>query len=140
MSLLDSITGVLNRSPNGPGANAGALVQQLTGLLGQGGGLSGLIQSFQQNGLGHVVQSWIGTSQNLPISAEQIQQVLGQGRIAQVASALGIQNGEAAAHLSQLLPQLIDHLTPNGAVPTGNLGQTDIGTALSSALARLSTH
>jgi hypothetical protein len=75
------------------GASTAALVQQITQMLAnnaQGGGLGGLIQSFERMGLGNVISSWISTGQNLPISPDQLQQVLGQGRIGQIAQSLGL--------------------------------------------------
>ncbi len=81
------------------------------------GGLSGLIQSFHDQGLGGIVSSWVGTGQNLPISSEQIQQVLGNERVQQLALKAGISPQMASSTLTQLLPMLVDKLTPNGQVP-----------------------
>ncbi|MEY2842765.1 MAG: hypothetical protein RI920_802, partial [Pseudomonadota bacterium] len=76
MGLLDSIAGqVLGSLGNGGAANSapGGLMDVVGNLLNnQQGGLSGLISAFEQNGLGNVVASWVGTGQNLPISAEQL--------------------------------------------------------------------
>jgi uncharacterized protein YidB (DUF937 family) len=95
---------------------------------GQAGGLAGLAGRFQEAGLGHIIGSWISSGQNLPISAEQIQQVLGNGHLQQISEETALTQEEAAAHLSVLLPDLIDRLTPNGQAPEGGLG--DIGTLL----------
>jgi uncharacterized protein YidB (DUF937 family) len=81
------------------------------------GGLSGLMQSFHEQGLGNLVSSWVGTGENLPISGEQIQQVLGNERVQQLAAKAGISPDVATSMLSQLLPTLVDKLTPNGQVP-----------------------
>jgi uncharacterized protein YidB (DUF937 family) len=81
------------------------------------GGISGLIQQFHSNGLGGIVSSWIGTGQNLPISSDQIQQVLGSGFVQNLAAKAGISPETAGSSISQLLPSLIDKLTPNGQVP-----------------------
>jgi uncharacterized protein YidB (DUF937 family) len=78
--------------------------------------LQGLIQKFTDAGLAQHVQSWVGTGTNLPISAEQIQNVLGSGQIAALAKQFGLSESVAAGGLSQMLPQVVDHLTPNGAV------------------------
>lgn len=101
---------------------SGALSAVMTSLLAQHGGVSGLLEKFQAGGLGEVVQSWVGTGQNLPISAEQIQSVLGNEHVAELAGKLGIDPQQAAQHLSNYLPQLIDKLTPNGQVPTDGSG------------------
>ena len=83
----------------------------------QPGGLSGLVQQFHDKGLGSLVSSWVGTGQNLPISTDQLQHVLGSEQVKQLAAQAGISPETASSHLTQLLPMLIDKLTPNGQVP-----------------------
>ena len=83
----------------------------------QPGGLSGLVQQFHDKGLGSLVSSWVGTGQNLPISTDQLQHVLGSEQVKQLAAQAGISPETASSHLTQLLPMLIDKLTPNGRVP-----------------------
>jgi uncharacterized protein YidB (DUF937 family) len=89
-------------------------------LNNQQGGLTGLISAFEQNGLGSVVASWVGTGQNLPISAEQLQSVLGNEQVQAIAQQLGFSTQDVSAHLANLLPQVVDKLTPDGSVPEGN--------------------
>ena len=86
-----------------------------------GGGLMELIQRFQQAGMGQQVNSWVGTGQNMPISPDQLMQVFGRGQIEQMASSSGMQVDEVSNGLSDLLPQLIDHVTPQGQVPDQGL-------------------
>ncbi len=138
MSFLDTVANTFSRA--GAGSNTGALTQQLGTMLASGGGLNGLVQMFEQAGLGHVIQSWIGTGQNLPISPDQLQQVLGNGKVAEIAQALGVQPAQATTQLSQVLPHLVDHLTPDGAMPTSALGHADISGALTSIFSRLGAH
>ena len=83
----------------------------------QPGGLSGLLQNFHDKGLGELVTSWVGTGQNLPISADQIEYVLGSEQVQQLAAKLGIRSGVVSSQLAQLLPTVVDKLTPNGEVP-----------------------
>lgn len=100
------------------------LMQALVGLLGQNsyvGGLSGLIQAFQKNGLSDIVNSWVGTGKNLPISPEQIQQGLGGDLLKQLATQAGLSTEAAGGQLASLLPGLIDKLTPGGKVPDSQL-------------------
>lgn len=78
------------------------------------GGLDGLVQKFKANGLGDIVNSWIGSGANHPITADQIQQVLGQDRIIAIASKFGMSSEDASAKLAQLLPSVVDKLTPGG--------------------------
>lgn len=115
MGLFDQISGALG----GEGANG---LQSVLGALGGEGGIGGLVGKAQEAGLGEVVQSWIGKGENLNISPEQIQAVLGSGAVAQFAEKLGIDPADAAGKLSQLLPQVIDQLTPDGKAPEGGLG------------------
>jgi uncharacterized protein YidB (DUF937 family) len=72
-----------------------------------------------------VAQSWIASGANLPISAEQIQTVLSSGMLADFAAKLGVDPQVAAGTLAQVLPQVIDHLTPDGQLPAG--GQAGLG-------------
>lgn len=101
------------------------LLQAVLSLLsnnGQTGGLNGLVEKFQEAGLGHIIGSWIGPGQNLPIAGEQIQQVLGNGSLEQISEETGLTQDETASHLSEMLPQLVDRLTPDGMAPQGGLG------------------
>jgi uncharacterized protein YidB (DUF937 family) len=81
------------------------------------GGLSGLVQQFQEKGLGDVISSWVGTGQNLPISAEQIQCVLNNEHVKAFAEKAGISPEVASAKIAEVLPMIVDKLTPNGQVP-----------------------
>ena len=131
MGLLDSVLGMAQQALSEPGTGGGGtpdVLQAALGMLGGNdaaggglGGLSGLVQAFEQGGLGNVVQSWIGTGQNLPISGEQLQAVLGgeNGPLAQIAAKLGMNPADVAGQLSQLLPQLVDTATPKGQLPQG---------------------
>ncbi len=123
MGLFDQ----LGQAAAGMMANKGdqsPLMQALVGLLGQNsnvGGLSGLVQAFQKNGLGDIVNSWVGTGKNLPISPEQIQQGLGGDLLKQLASQAGLSPEAAGGQLASLLPGLIDKLTPDGNMPDSKL-------------------
>lgn len=121
MGLFDQILGATGGLPGqqGEGANSplGAILQLVNNP--QSGGLSGILQSFEAGGLGEVVKSWVSTGQNQPISAEQIQSVLGSEQIQNFASRLGIDPDQASARLAEYLPQVIDKLTPQGTLPEG---------------------
>ena len=81
------------------------------------GGLSGLVQGFQSKGLGDIINSWISTGHNLPISPDQVTQALGHDQVNQMAASAGVSPAAASSSLAALLPALIDKLTPNGQVP-----------------------
>ena len=81
------------------------------------GGITGLIQKFNEKGLGDHMSSWISTGENLPISADQIKDALGSDKIKELASKLNLGEQDTSKSLADLLPQLIDRLTPDGSVP-----------------------
>ena len=120
MGLLDQVLSAAGAMGAQSQDGASPLASILNALNNQQGGLSGLVQAFEGGGLGDVVKSWISTGENLPISAEQIQSVLGNDQVRQFASSMGIDPDQAASQLSQFLPQVVDQLTPNGQLPEGN--------------------
>jgi uncharacterized protein YidB (DUF937 family) len=117
MGLLDSVVGALGGGQGGGNNGLVDVVMQL--INSQPGGLGGLVQSFQQGGLGEVVNSWVSTGQNLPVSAEQLQAVLGGGQLQNIAAQLGVSPEQASGSLAELLPQVVDKLTPGGQLPQG---------------------
>jgi uncharacterized protein YidB (DUF937 family) len=150
MGLLDSILGsVLGGGAQGQSSGQAALINAViqmvankaggavggAGASGAAGGLGGLIGALTQGGLGNVASSWVGTGQNLPVSADQLQSALGGGGgglLAQLAPQAGMSHGDAASGLSQILPGLVDKLTPDGQIPQQDsldklLGSFDIG-------------
>ena len=95
-------------------------------MLGQNssvGGLAGIVQSFQKNGLGDIVNSWVSTGKNLPITPEQVKQGLGSDFLSQLAGKAGVSPDAASTQLSTLLPSVIDKVTPNGKVESGGIDQ-----------------
>jgi len=116
MGLLDSLENQALGKVLGGGANPLA-TELLQMIQNQPGGLQGLVQNFHDKGLGGVAQSWVGNGQNLPISADQIHQVLGSDQVKALAAKAGISPDAAGGAIAQLLPGLIDKLTPDGQVP-----------------------
>ena len=105
----------------------GALLPVIVGMLGndsQHGGLGGLLEKFNQAGMGDAAKSWVGAGQNAPISGDQLGQVLGGDMMGDIAAKLGLSHGDAAGQLANVLPGLIDKLTPHGQVPAGGLGNS----------------
>jgi uncharacterized protein YidB (DUF937 family) len=119
MGLLDSIAGQVL----GGGKSPDTLINAVMGVLGsqETGGLAGIVKQFAGAGLGEVVNSWVSTGANLPVTPAQIKQGLGSNAISQIAQQAGISHDDVAAQLSKLLPQVVDKLTPNGAIPQGDL-------------------
>jgi uncharacterized protein YidB (DUF937 family) len=124
----------------GQGAAAGgmlspALIMQIVSMLmNKQGGLGGLAGAFNNAGLGDIMKSWVGTGQNMQISATQVTQVLGSGTVGQVAAQLGMNSGQAGDLLSKVLPHVVDQLTPQGQIQPGLQGSGDM---LNSALGAL---
>ena len=117
MGLLDQVVGKVSEAlSGGQGASLGKAALELLNSP-QVGGVQGLATLLEQKGLGTVVRSWIGTGANLPISADQLQAALGPDTIAALAQKVGVPPEQAQQALAQLLPHLVDKLTPNGQVP-----------------------
>jgi uncharacterized protein YidB (DUF937 family) len=115
MGLLDELMGKVAGAGQA-GATSGLLTSLLGSFAGEGG-LAGLVKTFTDKGLGDVVSSWVSTGGNLPVSSQQIQQVLGSQRIQQLAKEHGIAPEAVGDALSQALPGLVDKLTPGGKLP-----------------------
>ncbi len=130
MGLFDAALGMLGNAQQLSGASQNNLIQAALGLLNQsqqGGGLQNLIGAFQHAGLGEIIASWVSNGQNLPISAEQIQQALGGEKLNQLAQASGLSHAEAVGGLTEILPNLIDQLTPNGQISDAdNINPADL--------------
>ena len=121
MGLLDQLGGMLGQ---GGGSDA---IGAIGNPIEQHGGLGGLVQQLQNGGLSDIVASWVGTGANLPVSADALQQALGSDRIGQIAASLGLSTDQAAGSLAQLLPQVVDQLTPNGSIEGGGLLEQGLG-------------
>ena len=123
MGILDS----LEDSPafkNALSQLGGAILPAVLGeVMGSGnqGGLSAIVAKLQQAGLGDQVKSWIGTTgQNLPITAEQLQQVLGSDTVKQLAARFNIPVDQISKVLAQVLPKAVDSASPNGTLPASS--------------------
>ena len=117
-------------SPAGGGMGGGlgdVLKGPLGGLLAGGaagsvisGGLGDLLKQLQQGGHGDTANSWVGNGANKAISPGDLANALGADQINQLASQSGLSKDDLLSGLSQYLPQVIDHLTPDGRLPTEN--------------------
>jgi len=114
MGLLDNLENIAMSKVSGSNPEAAAVLEMIQN---HPGGLDGLVQSFHTNGLGGLVNSWTSNGANQPVSAAQIQQVLGSEKVQAFAQKLGVSPEAASSTLAQLLPTVIDKLTPNGTTP-----------------------
>ena len=128
MGLLDD---VVNAAAGGQGQSnpqSNPMIGHVLDMIkNHPGGVSGLVESFKQQGLGGIVSSWIGTGQNQPVSGDQLQAVLGSSQVAALAAKVGVSPDQVKAALSQMLPQVIDKLSPQGQLPQGNLLEAAMG-------------
>jgi uncharacterized protein YidB (DUF937 family) len=133
MGLMD-LAGQLLGGGQG-GDTRTVLINAVIGMIqNHPGGLQGLLGQFQANGLGEQVASWVGTGENLPIGADQIHQAFGSERIQAIAQQAGLPVEHASGGLAALLPDIINHLTPNGQVPQGEAVQQGLGGLLGKLL------
>ena len=141
MGLLDTVVGDLMQNSGGSSPMGGVLTSLLggqgggagqPGMAGQapmqgqgagmgGGGLGGLVSMFEQAGLGHIAQSWVGNGPNQPVSPDQLQSVLGQNQVQSMASQAGMQPNDFLGQLAQHLPNAVHGMTPNGQLPEGTV-------------------
>jgi uncharacterized protein YidB (DUF937 family) len=134
MGLLDQVIGGLMGAGEGGGSPIQNVLMSLlggqsagmssSGQVGEqwmsgtgGGGLAGLLSGFQQAGLGHIAQSWVGNGLNQPVSPQQLQNVFGNDQVQSMASQSGMAPQDFLAQLSQHLPDAVNGLTPNGRLP-----------------------
>jgi len=116
----DLLGGLLGQLGGAQGGNNSAMMATIMSLVQQHGGVAGIVQKFSSGGMADIVASWVGTGANAPVSATQVQQALGDSTVADVASTLGVNSSQASASIASMLPQLINSLTPNGAVDAGS--------------------
>lgn len=137
MGLLDSILGSVMGGAKAQGSGNPLMdlaLQMITSKMGGGGaqagagaagagGLGGLLEQLTKGGLAEQAASWVSTGDNIPVSGEQISQALGQGQIADIASRLGMSKEQVSGGLAQILPDVINKVTPNGQVPSEDMLQ-----------------
>jgi uncharacterized protein YidB (DUF937 family) len=108
MGLLDGMLG---------GVVGAGMVSAVNGIIEKHGGVQGIVNEFERNGLGPTVRSWVGTGPNQPLSATDVHRVLGPELLQQLAAKTGLSVQDLTEKLSQVLPQAVDHLTPDGKIP-----------------------
>jgi uncharacterized protein YidB (DUF937 family) len=133
MGLLDSVVGALGA---GGGGGQPDLMKMVLSLVQQAGGIEGLMAKLQQGGLADAAASWVSTGQNQAVSPSQLEGALGGDMLGTLAQQFGIGQGDLAGHLSQMLPQAIDKLSPGGQLPQpgAGAGGQDLGALLGSLL------
>ena len=131
MSILDTVTGMLG----GEGEGGGAAHTILEMIQNHPGGAAGVVESFHNGGMGEVVSSWLGSGENAPVSADQIKSVFSNEQVAAVANKFGVSPDQASETIASLLPAVMDKLSPNGEVQSGDL-MSQAGSLLKGILAK----
>jgi uncharacterized protein YidB (DUF937 family) len=135
MGLLDNLLGSLLGGLNNN--QQSGLLNAVSSLLTQSGGIDGLLQKFNSQGLGDLVKGWISTGPNPPATAQNIEAAFGPEQLQQMAAQTGIDRNQIASHIAQVLPQLVDKLTPDGQVVSGNTLQQGLSSLLQGGLGKL---
>lgn len=131
MGLLDIVGGLIGGQAGGNSQSA-LITTALEFINNQPGGLNGLIEKFKAGGAGDIIGSWVGNGQNQPISPDALQNVLGSDAIGAIASKFGVDPSMASTVLAQVLPHVVNHATPDGAVPADGQAQVDPSNVLGS--------
>lgn len=125
MGLFDSLVGQVGAalSSGQTQENHSGMMDVVSHLINspETGGLQGLLKSFQDKGLGEIAASWVSTGQNQPITAAQILKVIGSDRLASISQKFGLSPDAVTTGLAQMLPHVIDNLSPNGQLPANHL-------------------
>ena len=117
-SILGRLGGMGGNQPGmGQSIGGAAFMALALQLLQQNGGLSGVLDKFRGAGLGQHADSWVSAGHNLPITGDQIQDALGGGQLGQLARRFGLSTEQASDGLAQLMPELVNQMTPAGEVP-----------------------
>ena len=126
MSILDNL---MNKAHDLTGTKDKTdIVDAITEMLaGNKDGLTGIVDKFKQNGLGNTISSWIGTGENKTITGDQVKQVFGTDKIKELAEKTGLSTEDAAKKVAEVLPGMLDKLTPDGKVPDGNIFSKGLG-------------
>ncbi|MCW2318285.1 Uncharacterized conserved protein YidB, DUF937 family [Rhodoblastus acidophilus] len=112
--IAGGLGGMLSGLANSP---LGGIVAGAAAGTAVSAGLDGLLNQFRGAGHAETVNSWVGDGANRPISPDQISNVLGQGKIAEIAAQAGVSPEQLSQLLAQALPTLVDKLTPGGRLP-----------------------
>lgn len=127
MGLMDMVGGLLG-GQGGQSDPKAALLQAAIGMIqNHPGGLQGILGQFQQAGLAQHVESWVGSGANQAITGDHVQQALGSDQVQALAQQAGMDPAQASQGLASLLPELVNHLTPNGGMPDSSQLQQGLG-------------
>ena len=110
MGLFDGVVG---------GVVGAGMVSVVNNIIEKHGGVQGIVDEFEKNGLGTTVKSWVGTGPNEAVSAADVHRVIGPDLLQQLSAKSGLSVQDLAEKLAQVLPLAVDRLTPDGTIPKG---------------------
>ena len=108
MGMFDGLLG---------GIVGAGMVSVVNSVLEKHGGVQGVVNEFERNGLGSTVKSWVSAGPNQPVSPDEVQRALGPELLQQLSQKSGVSVEELSRKLAEVLPQAVDKMTPNGTVP-----------------------
>lgn len=117
MNIIDLIKSLLGLGGNSGGKGGNLAFDAIGMLLKNSGGLKGLIEKFTQNGQGAAAASWVGLDKNQEIGGHDLEAAVGGDQLSQIAAKFGIDKSALSGRLAELLPKVVDKLTPTGQVP-----------------------
>jgi len=109
MGMFDGLLG---------GIVGAGMVSVVNSVLEKHGGVQGVVNEFERNGLGTTVRSWVSTGPNQPVSPEDVQRALGPELLQQLSQKSGVSVQDLSRKLAEVLPQAVDKMTPNGTIPS----------------------
>ena len=109
MGMFDGLLG---------GIVGAGMVSVVNSVLEKHGGVQGVVNEFERNGLGPTVRSWVSTGPNQPVSPEDVQRALGPELLQQLSQKSGVSVQDLSRKLAEVLPQAVDKMTPNGTIPS----------------------
>lgn len=118
--ILGQLTGGQGGTATGVRAGGGGLAGMLLPLVGgflENGGLNKILSGFTQQGMGSQAASWVGTGDNEPVSGAEVEQVVGADESSLIAEKLGISNEQASDAVAEVLPRVVDQISPQGELP-----------------------
>ncbi|MFA6178907.1 MAG: YidB family protein [Methylophilaceae bacterium] len=115
MGLFDSVANAMITRV--AGAERGPMVKAALELFNHHGGVNGILDKFRAHGFSEQVDSWISTNPNLPLSAKQIQTVLGKCVLDEMSAKFDVTSADLSKKLAANLPDIVDQLSPEGKLP-----------------------
>jgi len=129
-STQNPLGSILNALGAGDKTQTSNMLTAVMSLLQKNGGLGGVLDMFRGGGMTKQADSWVSTGANLPISGDQVQKVFSASSLGSIASQFGMSQGQATSAIAQLLPELINQLTPEGKLPENHADLLSKGLAM----------